>query len=131
LCLRYDVIEEYKKATVDQLIFNQSAILTKAYSGWWSSGEEQKKLEKNVEEKIKEIKSSSNINEVRIQKIMSLLEDERNESLIRMHDFQDELEKLQNRLKDKQLNRNRLYSVFVLFQILGLVLISLGSILKK
>lgn len=131
LCFRSDLIEEYKKDTLDRKIFIQSATLTHAYSGWWSSGEEQKKLMKNAEEKIKEIKNSSNINEVRIQKIMSLLEVERNDGLIRMNNFQDELEKLQNRLKDKQLNRNRLYSIFALFQILGLVLISLGSLLKK
>ena len=131
LCLRFDLIEEYKKDTLDQKIFIQSAILTKAYSGWWSSGEEQKKLMKNVEEKIKEIENSSNINEVRIQKIMSLLEDERNKAFIRMNDFQDELDKLQNRLKHKQLTRNKLHLGFALFQILGLILISLGSIIKK
>lgn len=130
-CLRYDVIEEYKKAAVDQLIFLESAGLTKAYSGWWSSGEEQKKLMENAEEKIKKIKSSSNINEVKIQKIMSLLEVERNEALIRMNDFQDELEKLKNRLKDKQLNRNKLHLGFAFFQILGLVLISLRPIIKE
>jgi len=131
LCLRSDLIEEYKKDTLLQIIFYQSAILTKAYSGWWSSGEEQKKLMKNAEEKIKEIKNSSNTNEVKMQKIMSLLEVERNDSFIRMNDFQDELEKLQNMLKDKQLNRNKLHSVFALFQIIGLILIALGSIRGK
>jgi hypothetical protein len=131
LCLRSDLIEEYKKDTLLQKIFYQSAILTKAYSGWWSSGEEQKKLMKNAEEKIKGIKNSSNTNEVRMQKIMSLLEVERNDSFIRMNDFQDELEKLQNMLKDKQLNRNKLHSVFALFQIIGLILIALGSIRGK
>lgn len=115
LCLRSDLIEEYKKDTLDQIIFYQSAILTKAYSGWWSSGEEQEKLMENAEEKIKEIVNSSNINEVKIQKIMSLLEDERDKALTRMNDFQDELNKLQNRLKYKQLTRNNLYLVFALF----------------
>jgi len=86
---------------------------------------------KNAEEKIKEIKNSSNTNEVKMQKIMSLLEVERNDSFIRMNDFQDELEKLQNMLKDKQLNRNKLHSVFALFQIIGLILIALGSIRGK
>jgi len=131
LCLRSDLIEEYKKDTLFQKIFNQSTILTKAYSGWWSSGEEQKKLMKNVEEKIREIKNSSNINEVRIQKIMSLLEDERNKAFVRMNDFQDELEWLQNILKDLQLYRNWLYSVFAFIQIIGLILISLRTIIKK
>jgi len=131
LCLRSDLIEEYKKATLDLIIFNQSAILTKAYSGWWSSGEEQEKLMKNVEEKIKEIKNSSNISEVSIQKIMSLLEDERNKAFIRMNNFQDELDNLQNSLKDKQLTRNKLHLGFALFQILGLILISLRSIAKE
>ena len=131
MCLRFDLIEEYKKAKLDRRIFIQTATLTHAYSGWWSSGEEQKKLMKNAEEKIKEIKNSSNINEVRIQKIMSLLEVERNDGLIRMNDFQDELEKLQNTLKDKQLNRNKLHLVFALFQIIGLILITLRSIAKE
>ena len=131
LCLRFDLIEEYKKDTLDQRIFIEYAGLTKTYSGWWSSGEEQKKLMKNAEEKIKEIKNSSNTNEVRIQKIMSLLEVERNDSFIRMNDFQDELEKLQNMLKDKQLNRNKLHLVFALFQIIGLILISLRPIIKE
>jgi len=131
LCLRYDLIEEYKKATLDQRIFIEYAGLTKAYSGWWSSGEEQKKLMKNAEEKIKGIINSNNTNEVRFQKIMSLLEVERNEALIRMNDFQDELEKLKNRLKDKQLNRNKLHLGFAFFQILGLVLISLRPIIKE
>jgi hypothetical protein len=131
LCLRFDLIEEYKKDTLDQKIFIQSAILTKAYSGWWSSGEEQKKLMKNVEEKIREIKNNSDINEVRIQKIMSLLEDERDKAFIRMNYFQDELDKLQNRLKHKQLTRNNLHLVFALFQIFGLILISLRPIIKE
>ena len=131
LCLRYDVIEEYKKAAVDQLIFIESAGLTKAYSGWWSSGEEQKKLMKNAEEKIKEIINSSDINEVRTQKIMTLLVDERDKAIIRMNDFQDELNKLQNRLKQKQLTRNNLYLVFSLLQIFGIILINLGLIIKE
>ncbi len=131
LYLRSDLIEEYKKDTMFQTIFIQLALLTKAYSGWWSFGEEQKMLMKNVEEKIKEIKNSSNINEVRVQKITSLLEVERNDAFKRMNDFQDELEKLQNILKDKQLNRNKLHLVFALFQVIGLILISLRSIAKE
>jgi len=131
LCLRADLIEEYKKDILLQKIFYQSAILTKACSGWWSSGEEQKMLMKNAEEKIKEIINSSDINEVRIQKIMSLLEDERNEALIRMNVFQDELNKLKNRLKHKQLTRNNLHLVFALFQILGLILISFETNNKR
>jgi hypothetical protein len=114
-----------------QTIFIQLALLTKAYSGWWSFGEEQKMLMKNVEEKIKEIKNSSNINEVRVQKITSLLEVERNDAFKRMNDFQDELVKLQNILKDKQLNRSRLYLAFAFIQIFGLFLISLRSIIKE
>jgi len=131
LCLRFDLIEEYKKDTLDQKIIIQSAILTKAYSGWWSSGEEQEKLMKNAEEKIKAIINSSDINEVIIQKIMSLLEDERNEALIRMNVFQDELNKLKNKLKNKQLNRGRLYLVFAFIQILGLIIINLKTIIKE
>ncbi|GAH86547.1 unnamed protein product [marine sediment metagenome] len=104
--------------------------MTKAYSGWWSFGEEQKMLMKNVEEKIKEIKNSSNINEVRVQKITSLLEVERNDAFKRMNDFQDELVKLQNILKDKQLNRSRLYLVFAFFQIVGLLKVKQNSIVK-
>ena len=53
------------------------------------------------------------------------LEVERNDAFKRMNDFQDELEKLQNILKDKQLNRNKLHLVFALFQVIGLILISL------
>jgi len=131
LYLRSDLIEEYKKDTLFQTIFIQLALLTKAYSGWWSFGEEQKMLMKNVEEKIKEIKNSNNINEVRVQKITSLLEVERNNAFKRMNDFQDELAKLQNILKDKQLNRSRLYLVFAFIQIFGLILISLRSIVKE
>jgi len=131
LCLRFDLIEEYKKDTLDQKIIIQSAILTKAYSGWWSSEEEQEKLMKNAEEKIKAIINSSDINEVIIQKIMSLLEDERNEALIRMNVFQDELNKLKNKLKNKQLNRGRLYLVFAFIQILGLIIINLKTIIKE
>jgi len=131
LYLRSDLIEEYKKDTLFQTIFIQLALLTKAYSGWWSFGEEQKMLMKNVEEKIKEIKNSNNINEVRVQKITSLLEVERNNAFKRMNDFQDELAKLQNILKDKQLNRSRLYLVFAFIQIFGLFLISLRSIIKE
>jgi len=131
MCLRSDLIEEHKKDTLFQRIFIEYAQLTKVYSGWWSSGEEQKKLMKNVEEKIKEIINSSDINEVRIQKIMPLLVDERDKAIIRMNDFQDELNKLQNRLKHKQLTRNNLHLVFALFQISGLILISLRLIKKE
>ena len=59
------------------------------------------------------------------------LEVERNDAFKRMNDFQDELEKLQNILKDKQLNRNKLNLVFALFQVIGLILISLRSIAKE
>jgi len=48
-----------------------------------------------------------------------------------MNDFQDELEKSQNMLKDKQLNRKKLQLVFALFQIIGLILIALESIRGK
>jgi len=131
MCLRSDLIEEHKKDTLFQRIFIEYAQLTKVYSGWWSSGEEQEKLMKNAEDKIKEIINSSDINEVRIQKIMPLLVDERDKAIIRMNDFQDELSKLQNRLKHKQLTRNNLHLVFALFQISGLILISLRLIKKE
>lgn len=62
---------------------------------------------------------------------MPLLVDERGKAIIRMNDFQDELNKLQNRLEYKQLTRNNLYLVFALFQILGLILISLRDNNKR
>jgi len=43
LCLRSDLIEEYKKDTLLQIIFYQSAILTKAYSGCGGLLEKNKK----------------------------------------------------------------------------------------
>lgn len=131
MCLRSDLIEEYKKDTMFQRIFIEYAGLTKVYSGWWSSGEEQENLMKNAEEKIKEIINSSDINEVRAQKIMLLLVDERDKAIIRMNDFQDELNKLKNRLKQRQLTKNNLHLVFALFQIFGLILISLRPIIKE
>jgi len=129
-CLRSDLTEENKKATLDQRIFIQSAILAKTYSSWWSSGKEQKKLEKEVEEKIRAINNSNYINEVKIQKIMSLIENERSVAFKRMNDFQDELEIMENRLKNKQLIRNNIHLFFACVQILGLIIISLRQIIK-
>lgn len=130
-CLRSDVIAEHMKETMFQKIFSQSESLAKAYSVLGSFGEEQKKSMKNVEEKIKEIKSSSNVYAVRIPKIMSLFVAERSKALIRMDDFQDKINKSQNKLKNNQQTRSIVYLYFAVFQIFGLILISLKQIIKE
>lgn len=55
---------------------------------------------------------------------------EKDKAFYRMDDMQNNLKGLQNNLIQKQSNRDILYFTFSFFQIFGLLLVSLKSILK-
>ncbi len=85
---------------------------------------------KKVKEKIESVYNGSKKDYEKINDINAILINEKDNAMNRMNDIQNDLKGLRNNLKQKRLERNIAYFSFSFFQIFGLLLVSLKSILK-
>ncbi len=128
---RYDLREINKKEILFEKIITQYIYLAKAYLGWWDRGERELEiLMEELKEKIEAVNNSNKKRDEKINAIHAILMNEKDKAFDRMGDMQNNLKGLQNNLIQKQLNRDNLYFTFSFFQIFGLLLVSLKSILK-
>ena len=128
--LSYNSLEISNKERLFEKIVNQYIFLGKAYAVWFNADKELEILMEKVKEKIESVYNGSKKDYEKINDINAILINEKDNAMNRMNDIQNDLKGLRNNLKQKRLERNIAYFSFSFFQIFGLLLVSLKSILK-
>lgn len=128
--LSYNSLEISNKERLFRKIVNQYIYLGKAYMAWFNIDKELEISMKKVEEKIESVYYSNKKDYEKINDINAIVINEKDKAINRMRDIQNDLKGLRNNLHQKQLKRDIAYFSFSFFQIIGILLVSLKSILK-
>ena len=128
--LSYNSLEISNKDKWFNKIVTSYIKLGKVYLAWFNQDEELEIPMEKLQEKIESISNSSKKDDEKINDINAIVMKEKDEGMNRLSEIQDELKGLQYNLNQKQLNRKWAYFSFSFFQIIGVLLVSLKTILK-
>jgi len=128
--LSYNSLEISNKDRWFNKIVTSYIKLGKVYLAWFNRDEELEIPMEKLQEKIESVNNSSKKDHEKINEINAIVMKEKDKGMNRLFKIQNDLKGLQNNLNQKQLNRKRAYFSFSFFQIIGVLLVSLKSILK-
>jgi len=128
--LSYNSLEISNKDKWFNKIVTSYIKLGKVYLAWFNRDEELEIPMEKLQEKIESVNNSSKKDYEKINDINAIVMKEKDKGMNRLFEIQNNLKELQNNLNQKKLNRKRAYFSFSFFQIIGVLLISLKSILK-
>lgn len=128
--LSYNSLEISNKDKWFYKIVTSYIKLGKVYLAWFNRDEELEIPMEKLQEKIESVNNSSKKDYEKINDINAIVMKEKDKGMNRLFEIQNNLKELQNNLNQKKLNRKRAYFSFSFFQIIGVLLISLKSILK-
>jgi len=128
--LSYNSLEISNKDKWFNKIVTSYIKLGKVYLAWFNRDEKLEIQMEKLQEKIESISNSSKKDDEKINNINAIVMKEKDEGMNRLFVIQDELKGLQNNLNQKQLKRKWVYFSFSFFQIIGVLLVSLKTILK-
>ena len=128
--LSYNSLEISNKDKWFNKIVTSYIKLGKVYLAWFNRDEELEIPMEKLQEKIESVNNSSKKDYEKINDINAIVMKEKDKGMNRLFEIQNNLKELQNNLNQKKFNRKRAYFSFSFFQIIGILLISLKSILK-
>jgi len=128
--LSYNSLEISNKDKWFNKIVTSYIKLGKVYLAWFNRDEELEIPMEKLQEKIESVNNSSKKDYEKINDINAIVMKEKDKGMNRLFEIQNNLKELQNNLNQKKFNRKRTYFSFSFFQIIGVSLISLKSILK-